>query len=133
MSGPFYHGGVVGLKVGDSLEPGHRRKRHDGCPWCEARENGEAHLGLDGPSQRQEVYFTTDRLYAKFHASLYGYGDLYRVEPAGEIRLSDEDSIETYTAPLVRIAAVLDRAVLLTNTERRRLDRIWADADRKRR
>lgn len=126
----YYHGGVDGLKVGDVLEPGHARKKHDGCPWCEARENGEAHLGLDGPSQRQEVYFTTSRIYAKFHASMYGYGDLYRVEPMGDVTRSTEDSMESFTAPSVRIAAILDRAVLFTWSERRRLDREWAAADR---
>jgi hypothetical protein len=126
----FYHGGVDGLRVGDILQPSHSRKSHDGCPWCEARANGEAHLGLDGPSQRAEVYFTPNRLYARFHASLYGRGDLYRVEPIGEPRLSTEDSIETWTAPTARVAAVIDRAVELTWSERRRLERVWADADK---
>lgn len=126
----YYHGGVDGLKVGDILQPGHSRKQHDGCPWCLARENGEAHLGLDGPSQRAEVYFTPNRLYAKFHASMYGYGDLYRVEPIGEVTRSSEDSLESYTAPSARIVSVYERAVQLTWTERRRLDREWAAADR---
>lgn len=130
MNGFYYHGGVDGLKVGDVLEPGHSRKQHDGCPWCEARENGEAHLGLDGPSQRAEVYFTTNRLYAKFHASMYGRGDLYRVEPIGEVTRSTEDSLETFTAPAARILSVYERAVQLTWTERRRLDREWAEADK---
>lgn len=131
MTGALYHGGVDGLRVGDLLMPGHVRKNHDGCPWCEARENGGAHLGMDGPSQRLAVYMTPVRLYAKFHASLYGLGDLYRVEPIGPAELSDEDSIETWTAGAARIISVYDRAVLLTNTERRRLERLWADADRR--
>lgn len=130
MSGFYYHGGVDGLKVGDLLEPGHSRKQHDGCPWCVARENGEAHLGLDGPSQRAEVYFTPNRLYAKFHASMYGRGDLYRVEPVGEVTRSTEDSLETFTAPAARVVSVYERAVQLTMTERRRLDREWAAADK---
>lgn len=126
----YYHGGVDGLKVGDLLLPGHSRKKHDGCKWCEARENGEAHLGIDGPSQRDEVYFTPNRLYAKFHASMYGRGDLYRIEPIGEVTRSTEDSFETYTAPGAEIVSVYERAVLLTWTERRRLDREWAAADK---
>lgn len=125
----YFHGGVDGLKVGDTLEPGHSRKQHDGCPWCEARANGEAHLGLDGPSQRPEVYFTPSRLYARFHASMYGYGDLYRVEPIGEVTQSDEDSMESFTAPQARVVAVIDRAVRLTMRERRKLDAEWAAAD----
>jgi hypothetical protein len=77
----------------------------------------------------EAVYFTPIRLYAKFHASLYGYGDLYRVEPVGEIKLSFEDTVETWTAPAARVLSVYDRAVLLTDTERRKLNRLWAEAD----
>ena len=128
--GPFYyHGGVDGLRPGDLLLPGHPRKSHDGCPWCAARENGEAHLGMDGPSQLPAVYFSTVRLYAKYHASLYGRGDLYRVEPVGDVVRSVEDSLDSWAAPAARIVSVLDRAVLLTNTERRKLSRIWEAAD----
>lgn len=126
----YFHGGVDGLKPGDILQPGHSRKQHDGCPWCVARENGEAHLGIDGPSQQAAVYMTPNRIYAKFHASLYGYGDLYRVEPIGEVNRSTEDTMESYYAPSARVLSVLDRAVRLTMSERRRLDREWAKADR---
>lgn len=126
----YYHGGVPGLRPGDLIEPGHDRKTHDGCPWCEARANGEAHHGIDGPSQRPDrVYATTHRLYAKHYASLYGRGDLYRVEPVGDVETSTEDTIHTVTAPAFRIVAVLDRAVLLTMSERRRLYREWGAAD----
>lgn len=127
----LYHGGVPGLRVGDTIEPGHTRdNRHPGCPWCEARANGTAHQGIDGPSQRPDrVYATTNRLYAKHHASLYGRGDLYRVAPTETPERSTEDSIESYTAPRFVVVSVLDRAVLLTNTERRRLSREWTTAD----
>ncbi|GAA5229226.1 hypothetical protein [Arthrobacter cryoconiti] len=126
----YFHGGVDGLRPGDLLEPGHSRKQHDGCEWCAARAIGETHLGIDGPSERSEVYFTPNRLYAKFHASLYGYGDLYRVEPVGTVTRSTEDTMESYTAPTARVTSVLERAVELTWPERRRLNRHWADADK---
>lgn len=125
----FYHGGVPDLRPGDLLLPGHTRRHHDGCPWCESRAAGGAFLGMDGPSLLPAVYFTPVRLYAKFHASMYGRGDLYRVEPVGDLSRSTEDSLETWTAPEARVVSVYDRAVLLTNTERRRLDRLWAAAD----
>lgn len=96
----LFHGGVPDLRPGDLIEPGHDRLQHDGCPWCEARANGEAYLGLDGPALHDDrVYATTNRVYAKMHASLWGRGDLYRVEPVGTWERSTEDSIETYTAP----------------------------------
>lgn len=126
----YFHGGVDGLKPGDLLIPGQGRKHHDGCPWCEARAKGEAHLGMDPLAQREAVYFTTDKLYAKHYASLYGAGDLYRVEPVGEALPSEEDSYETYTAPTVRVVGVVERAVRLTHKERRRLARDWEAADR---
>lgn len=127
----LFHGGVPGLKVGDVIEPGHERLSHDGCPWCEARAKGEAHQGVDGPSKRPDrVYATTNRLYAKHYASLWGWGDLYRVEAVGAVERSTEDTIETYCAERLRVAAILDRAVLLTWSERRRLYREWGAADK---
>ena len=130
MSGGFFHGGVPSLRIGELIEPGHNRKVHAGCPWCEARAKGEAFAGIDGPSHETErVYFTTHRLYAKHYASLWGRGDLYRIEPVGEVEQSAEDSIESFTAPALRVVSILDRAVLLTMTERRRLFREWGQAD----
>lgn len=126
----LWHGGIPGLRVGDIIKPGHGRRVHEGCPWCMAREEGKAHLGIDGPSRHPDrVYATTHRLYAKHYASLWGRGDLYRVEPVGDLEPSTEDSIEAYTAPAFRVIAVYERAVLLSMTERRRLFREWAAAD----
>lgn len=126
----LFHGGVPGLRVGDLIEPGHERKPHPGCPYCVARAAGDAHLGIDGPSADSErVYCTTSRMYAKHYASLYGRGDLYRVEPVGELIRSPEDTVETFKAPALRVVAVIDRVVLLTNSERRRLLREWTAAD----
>lgn len=130
MGGGLFHGGIPGLRIGDLIEPGHDRKAHDGCPWCEARARGEAHLGIDPiAAESDRVYFTTNRLYAKHYASLWGNGDLYRVEPVGDVLPSREDSIESFTSPALRVAAVLDRMVLLTMSERRRLFREWGQAD----
>jgi hypothetical protein len=134
----LYHGGIPGLRVGDLIEPGHDRQLHDGCPYCEARSKGETaatpdgHL-IDGPSQRPDrVYATTHRLYAKHYASLWGRGDLYRVTPLGASEPSTEDSFETVCAEKFQVAAILDRAVLLTHSERRRLWREWGIADAQR-
>lgn len=85
---------------------------------------------IDGLAVRDDrVYFTTNRLYAKHYASLYGRGWLYRIEPVGEVERSTEDTIETYMAPAARVVSVYERAVLLTHTERRRLYREWTVAD----
>lgn len=88
---------------------------------------------MDGPSQRPDrVYATTHRLYAKHFASLWGRGDLYRVITDGQVEPSTEDSFESYCAERLFVAAVLDRSVLLTMSERRRLFREWGEADKRR-
>lgn len=84
---------------------------------------------IDGPSQQHGVYVTTHRLYAKHYASLFGRGDLYRVEPIGDLRPSTEDSMPTFVCDRARVVQVYERAVLLTMTERRRLFREWGEAD----
>jgi len=126
----LFHGGVPGLQPGDLIEPGHDRNHHDGCPWCEARARGEAHLGIDPLAEPGRVYCTTNRLYAKHYASLWGRGDLYGVEAVEWMVSSYEDTIESYKTDALRVTSVLERAVLLTPSERRRLLREWTEADR---
>lgn len=132
MSQPrLFHGGVPDLRPGDLITPGHDRRSHEGCAWCEARAKGEAHQGMDGPSLRTDrVYATTNRLYAKHYASLWGRGDLYRVDAVGDVQRSTEDTIESYCCEQLQVVAVIDRAVLLTRSERRRLFREWTTADK---
>lgn len=124
----LFHGGVPDLRVGDVLLPGHERRHHEGCPWCEARRDGDAHLGIDPLPAHPAVYATTNRLYARHYASLWGYGDLYRVELANPER-STEDTVESWRGAQATVLAVIDRAVLLTHGERRRLGRLWTAAD----
>lgn len=124
----LFHGGVPGLRAGDLIEPGHERKVHDGCAWCAAR--AELPPSADGLAlQVGRVYLTPERVYARYYASLYGRGDLYRAEPVGELVRSTEDTFETWTATAARVVAAVDRAVLLTQGERRRLYRLWGAAD----
>ena len=127
----LYHGGVPGLAIGGMLEPGHSRDhRHPGCPWCEARAKGGSYRGVDPASPRQDRgYVTEDREYARWHASLYGHGDLYLVEPVGEVERSQEDPFPTFVVPAARVVAVLCRGVVLRPSQRRRIFERWARAD----
>lgn len=125
----LWHGGVSGLRVGDILRPGHARKQHDGCPYCVARAKGETVAGIDPPSAKQAVYITSDKEYARFYASLWGYGDLYVVEPIGPIEPSPEDHLPAWTCESARVVAVYQRAIQLTWTQRRALLRRWKVAD----
>lgn len=124
----LFHGGAPGLRPGDLIEPGHGRKVHDGCTWCAAR--AELPPERDGlPALPDRVYLTPLRWYARYYASLYGRGDLYQVEPLGDLDRSTEDNVESWTAPSARVIAAVDRAVLLTPAERRRLAILWGRAD----
>lgn len=127
----FWHGGVPDLRPGDVIRPGHERRFVDGCRWCEAHRRGSGLPAvLDGPPVHADmVYITTVREYGRYYASLYGRGDLYRVEPVGDVERSVEDTVETWMAPAARVVSVFDRAVLLTWSQRRRLFRMWGAAD----
>jgi len=110
------------------------RPQLDGCPICEQRAKqaeGGAAPPIDGlPAHPERVYATTSRVYARYYASLWGRGWVYGVAPTGDdVERSAEDSIESYHAAEWRIVSVLERAVLLTWPERRRLYREWAAAD----
>src|SRR6478609_7808015 len=127
----LFHGGVPDLRVGDVIAPGHPRG-HEKCPWCEARA-AAAGLDMDGPPHHLlRIYATSHRLYAKQCASLLGYGDLYRVTTDGDVKPCDEYSFDTVVAERLIVAAVLDRAVLLTASEQRRLTRECKTAEKAR-
>jgi len=125
----YWHGGAAGLKPGNLIKPGHTRTV-DGCAICEARANGQT-ATIDGHAvdpatgRPDRVYITTDREYARFYASMALYGDLYRVEPVGDVEPSTEDPFDTWTAASARVLAVYDRAVRLTNGQRQRLMTRW--------
>lgn len=131
----YWHGGVPGLSPGDLLQPGYPRQLHDGCEFCAARANGMAVLGPDGipidpPSKHGDrIYVTTDKAYARFYASLYGRGDLYKVRPIGTSMRSAEDRFPTWVIEAGEIIEVVERSVLLTTTQRSKLNARWAEAD----
>lgn len=118
----LFHGGAPGLTPGDAVSHEHSRRSHDGCPDCEAAARGEVGPSADPLTPDGWVYASEDRQYARYYASLYGRGWLYRV------RLTDpEPSIEdvamfpSWRARSATVVSVLERAVLLTMRERRRL------------
>ncbi|WP_327415465.1 hypothetical protein [Streptomyces sp. NBC_01233] len=134
----LFHGGASGLNPGDLLVP-HPPKVLDGCPICVARAAGESYevpgVGvIDPPTGRPErIYVTSDREYARFYASRYWLGDLYTVEPVGELEPSTEDFFPTWSVPEARVVGVVSRAVRLTDKQRRTLDRRWGALEDERR
>lgn len=130
----LFHGGVPGLRAGQLLTP-HAPNVVDGCAICEARAAGRDWADAAGnvvdPATRQEmVYATDDRAYARFYASKYPFGDLYRVEMLGDVVESTEDHWATWCAPKARVVSVLERSVMLTAAQRRTLLRKWQRFDR---
>ncbi|MCC5574539.1 hypothetical protein IMZ11_02650 [Microtetraspora sp. AC03309] len=125
----YFHGGKPGLKAGDLILPG-MPNFVTGCPVCDAHKAGESHA-LEPVTKRQDrIYVTTDREYARFYASKYPKGDLYTVEPIGELVPSDEDHFPTWTAGSARVRGVYDVYVQLTTKQRATLLRRWERADR---
>lgn len=122
----LYHGGAPDLQPGGLIEPGHSRDRFDDCPICRIRREQGADAPIpDATKHPDMVYCTASRLYAKLHASLYGRGDVYQVEPIGHMEPStDEGDPEgCYRCPALKIIRRVDVHVTLTAKERRRLAR----------
>ena len=117
----LYHGGAPGFKVGDVIEP-HETKHLDGCEWC-ASGNDDSHLP-------DRVFASPVRVYAKHYASKFIRGSVYIVTPIGTVVRSDADSIETYHALSLKVIKVTETMVVLTDSERRHVFRLWEAADR---
>ena len=62
------------------------------------------------------MYVTTDREYARLYAFGVPRGDLYRVEPIGELieTTGRQDHAPSWAAPAARVIAVYERFVHLT-------------------
>jgi len=122
----LWHGGVSGLHRGDTIRPdmvGHRCV--EGCPVCEAHAKGEDH-DLDPATPSGYVYATTNRRYARFHASKCVGGDLYRVRLVGPVEASAEDGpFPTWRASSAAVVKIVERGVILTMKERLDLFRRW--------
>lgn len=152
----LYHGGAPGLRAGDDLIPAPPVVT-DTCPICVARSEGRVYTvgeyrawlapygslastalrmltdapdaaPVDPPSGLHAVYVTTEQDYARWYAARSG-GDLYRVEPIGDLTESQEDPFESYTVPLARVVAVVERRVRLDRADRRAMFRRWEKAD----
>lgn len=129
MSVIYFHGGIPGLQPGDLIQPGNPNFI-DGCKVCDAHKAGQNHAFDPLTVHQDRVYITTDKEYARFYASKYPKGDLYSVEPVGEVLASEEDRFLSWTAPEARVVGVYDRYVQLTTKQRRTLLRKWERADR---
>ena len=130
----LFHGGVPGLNPGDLLVPSPPHVV-DGCRICAARAAGESYtvpgVGvIDPPTGRPDrVYVTSDREYARWHASKFWLGDLYAVRLTADIERSAEDFFPTWCAPSAVVTSVVSRAVRLTGHQRRTLFRRWGDLE----
>lgn len=129
----LFHGGIPDLRPGDLITP-HPPRVVDGCPICVARANGQTAV-VDGmpvdpaTARPDRVYVTSDREYGRFYASRWYRGDLYVVEPVGELEPSSEDRFPSWTCEAARVRTVYQRCVLLTPKQRRALLKRWTAAD----
>lgn len=108
--------------------PGMAEHRYvPGCPHCEAQRRGE--MTIDPPTPPDWVYATRHLLYARYYASRAVLGTLYAVEPIGPVEVSTEDQIPTVRARALRVVRVMERSVMLTMDERRRIFRELGGTD----
>lgn len=116
----YWHGGAPGLRPGDLIEPredGDTSHLRDGCPVCEARAEGRQLP--DDDNDPTLVYVTTDREYARLYAAGYGDGALYRVEPVGPMRASN-DPVPSWGVAQARVLSVYDALVRFSPGDVRR-------------
>lgn len=106
----FWHGGISGLQVGDLILP------------PTATRSGISTSQLMDEARPDRVYIATDRELARTFAAIIfehlGAGDLYRVQPIGEIRTDPDYPACSFEARQARILAVDEIDVQLTSTER---------------
>lgn len=130
----YFHGGIPDLNRGDLIKP-HPPRIVDGCPICVARAAGKnltvPGLGVVDPATKHpdRVYVSTDRDYARFYASKFWLGDLYVVEPVGDVVASVEDPFPSFTCEGARILSIVSRAVRLTDRQRTTLTNKWKRRD----
>lgn len=107
----YWHGGARGLTVGDQI-----------VPAVELDRLPATYLADFYDSDPTRVHMTSDHLLGRSYASQFctlGGGDLYEVEPVGEL-VEDPDYLGlgvSWTAPRALIVAVVETDVRITPTE----------------
>lgn len=115
----LFHGGLPGMRVGDTVEPDRMTHRHvEGCAFCAAQAEGSALA--DPATPAGWVYACNDKPYARFYASRAVLGTLYRVRLVGDVEPSLEDPpwAWAWRARSAVVLAVLENNVVLTMEER---------------
>jgi hypothetical protein len=108
----YWHGGIRGLKEGDSiLPPSATNTEHTLYDYTAAQYKKSKHV------DNTKVYVTTSRITAEAFAALYpGGGALYRVEPVGEME-QDPDVSEpglSFRCSEARVARVYNPLVRMS-------------------
>lgn len=105
--GPYFHGGVRKLKVGERILP----PKNTGAA-------SNADYGGEGVTRRDRVYLHVDVDQARLYACMYppnGRGWVYEAEPLGDIELDPDykgPPGESISCPRARVVRVVERNVL---------------------
>ncbi|MEU5772638.1 hypothetical protein ABZ819_04950 [Streptomyces venezuelae] len=105
----YFHGGVPGLKVGDSILPPDKTGTDHTLSKYATQLDGPAHA-----RRTDIVYLTTQRQVAKAYAAFYPDGALYQVLPASPVD-RDADCLTpdlSWHCPFAIVVAVVDPVVL---------------------
>ncbi len=122
-TGPYWHGGAPGRRVGDILLSRRAAEAQQGVPTTHALQRGYA-LGITDPDR---VYFSRDRDFALAFAArqitadresgiIFQRGSLYRVEPIGAVEPDPDFSMHdvSWCAPAARVTAIEEDEVVMS-------------------
>lgn len=113
----YYHGGVIGLRVGDLVLP----PSESASAWCLADVDDEdLRRRMAEVHSRDRVYMSTNLNDAVLWAGCYPQGtrrrggDVYRVEPVGEVEPDPDyqgDDGASVCAPRARVVGIVKTGV----------------------
>jgi hypothetical protein len=101
----YFHGGVKGLKIGGIILAPEITLRFTLGHYVSDEDKAAGH------SRGDQVYITTDVNAARVYASMWPGGDVYQVEPIGEME-NDLDAVGvSFVCDSARIISVVQRNV----------------------
>jgi hypothetical protein len=114
----YYHGGVIGLRVGQYILPPAETGAFSVADCASAPEAEQAQI--ERVHRKDRVYLATDKRIAMLWAALYPLGTaaeggwVYRVEPEGEVEPDPDylaDDGKSVCAPRARVVGIVKTGV----------------------
>lgn len=101
----YFHGGVKNLKRGDYVSAPLITFNARHAPYISDADKAEGHCKND------KVYVTTDLNAARAYASSYPFGDVYEVEPLGNISADPDAPDVSLMCDAAKVISIVQRKV----------------------